>query len=162
MEKEFTVFGRKYYVDENGKVVNSYGKTMKSRVAGREYPYFEFRKNENGKKKRKRIYCHRLVAELFIPNPNGLSQVNHKDGNKENSNVENLEWVTPGENQTHSRYTLMNTTGYEDRPVICIETNQRFRSTKEAERATGALCSHICECASGKRKTTGGYHWGYL
>jgi hypothetical protein len=40
------------------------------------------------------FYAHRLVAEAFIPNPNNLEIINHKDGNKLNNNIDNLEWVS--------------------------------------------------------------------
>jgi hypothetical protein len=47
-------------------------------------------------------YVHRLVAETYIPNPDNLPQVNHKDENKSNNEVDNLEWITNTDNARHS------------------------------------------------------------
>jgi len=52
--------------------------------------------------KRKSYFIHRLVAKLFIPNPENKEYVNHKDGNKENNRADNLEWVTRSENEKHA------------------------------------------------------------
>lgn len=53
-------------------------------------------RNKSGERKLRKV--HRLVAEAFIPNPGGLPQIDHKDGNKNNNSVSNLEWVTGEEN----------------------------------------------------------------
>lgn len=63
----------------------------------------------NGHAVKKQKYIHRLVAEHFIPNPDNLPQVNHKDGNKLNNKLENLEWVSIQENVIHAyRHGLIN------------------------------------------------------
>lgn len=59
----------------------------------------------DGHGKRKHHKVHRLVAKAFIKNPSNKPQVNHKDGNKQNNSITNLEWVTDDENKEHQ--TLM-------------------------------------------------------
>jgi hypothetical protein len=57
---------------------------------------------------RKRFFVHRLVAEAFLPNVKKLSSVNHKDGNKTNNCVENLEWISVRDNNRHAFSTGLN------------------------------------------------------
>lgn len=62
--------------------------------------------------------AHRLVAQAFIPNPKNLETVNHKNGNKNDNRVENLEWMSRGDNARHSLYVLGNLKkGSQDPPL---------------------------------------------
>lgn len=106
---------------------------------------------------------HRLVASTFIPNDDEKSEVNHIDGDKRNNKIENLEWVTPKENQCHSRIILGNICGRKNKKIKCVETGEMFLSTGEASRSKGIAQSDICRCANKTRgrKSAGGYHWEY-
>lgn len=76
---------------------------LKPRVDKKGYIHYALKKN----KMTKEYKAHRLVALMFIPNPCNKKQVNHKDFNKQNNFVDNLEWCTNGENQKHSyKYNL--------------------------------------------------------
>lgn len=85
-------------VDVEGNVY-SRGKPLAKRIIGNS-PYLRVRFTINGKTKKYSV--HRLVATAFIPNPNNYKCVNHKDGNKLNNRVENLEWCTYSENLKHA------------------------------------------------------------
>lgn len=82
---------------------------------------------------RKNHYVHRLVAEAFIENPNNYPQINHKDFNRKNNNVDNLEWCTQKQNNQHSSVNMrkpkMNpkksNTG--ERFIIYRESKKEFR-----------------------------------
>ena len=156
--KKVELLDSQYFVDEKGNVLNKYGKKVFQYTDKDGYKYIVLRR----KGKRKKFLIHRLVAKSYLDNPLGHPQVNHIDGNKTNNDVSNLEWVSPGENQLHSRYVLNNVTGFADTPVMCLETGKVYRSTRDAWRDTGVGYSHISECAKGKRKTAGRFHWRYV
>lgn len=94
-----------YLVSDTGKVksIHTYNKSKPHILAGhlgkRGYWVVDF----SVKQKRKNLKIHRLVAEMFVPNPQHKPQVNHKDGNKLNNHVGNLEWVTQAENSVHAK-----------------------------------------------------------
>lgn len=112
--------------------------------------------------KNKKIYIHRLVAQTFIENPNNWPQVNHKNGNKQDNMVENLEWCTRRMNIQHSNRILKHTkVSSKHGRVLCIETKDVFLSTKDVERKTGLCGAAIRRVLCGQTLTSAGYHWTY-
>lgn len=109
----------------------------------------------------RRAMVHRLVAEAFIPNPDGLRDVNHKNGDKSDNRVENLEWVSHSDNMTHSFREL----GQNVRHIVQLDLDnnfiERWNSIVEASEATGICRTDIGECCRGNRKHTKGYKWKY-
>lgn len=107
---------------------------------------------------KKRFSIHRLVAENFIPNIKQLPMVNHKDENKQNNNVDNLEWCT---SQYNSTYNNVNFRRAESRkkPVIAFKNGEylEFGSITEASRILNTNHGNIVMCLQGKRKTVKGY-----
>ena len=89
-----------YYVDDSGKVYSKkYGYLKELKQYPKTHSYLYVALSENGKKHYLRV--HRLVAETFIPNPLNLLEVNHKDENKLNNHVSNLEWCTSHYNKVY-------------------------------------------------------------
>lgn len=127
--------------------------------------------------KTKRVQVHRLVALTFIPNPNNLPMVNHKDESRDNNNVHNLEWCTGKYNsnygtvrkrlsdnaKTSQKHIAQFNSIKKDRSraVLCVETGDRYDSLSEAQKETGISHQNICSVCQGKRVKAGGYTWIY-
>lgn len=123
---------------------------------------------KNGK--RKTFQVHRLVAIMFIPNPENKSEVNHIDGNKLNNSVTNLEWNTTSENIKHAYQTGLsklrkgkNSTLSKTVLQYDLQGNfiEEFEGIREIARQLNINPSSISACCRGKRKKTGGYIWKY-
>ena len=137
-----------------------------------------------------RFLVHRLVATMFIPNPDNLPVVNHKNENPSNNCVDNLEWCTVKYNtnygtcpqrmseahkgktsafkgKKHSKTakckiseTQRGSKNPKAKKVLCVETGQVFDCIADAEKWLGK--SGICSCLKGRQKTCGGFHWEYV
>lgn len=119
----------------------------------------------------KSFLVHRLVAMVFIPNPDNLPQVNHKDENTSNNCVDNLEWCNQCYNSNYgtSKYRISDKlkNGILSKPVEQYCKNGRFimeyPSASEASRVLGLSVSGIISCCNNNHKYShcGGYQWKY-
>lgn len=106
----------------------------------------------------KELACiHQLVAQAFIPNPNGYTVVHHKDHNPSNNSVENLEWISEEDhrkvhgigNKNVYQYTL-------DGELVKI-----WESARSIEREIGFSQGHVSDCCRGRTQKYKGYRWSY-
>lgn len=109
----------------------------------------------------RRAMVHRLVAEAFISNPDELRDVNHKNGDKSDNRVENLEWASHSDNMTHSFREL----GKNVRHIVQLSLDgvliDRWNSITEAAEATGICRTDIGACCRGERTMAGAFDWKY-
>ena len=112
----------------------------------------------------KQYRLHRLVAEAFIPNPDNLPIINHKNEIKTDCRVSNLEWCIHQYNSNYGniKEKINQNASNKNIPIFCVELDQNFESAKQASEELNITRQNIVACCRGKRKTAGGYHWRYV
>lgn len=146
-----------YEVNEDGEIRNAEtGIVFSQHKNNRGYPMVRLTDNDGN---RHTVTVHRLVAKTFIPNPNEYPVVNHKDENKANNKVSNLEWCTAEYNRKYKDAFLKC-----QKPVVAFDDNgnivARYNGANDAAKE-GYSFSKISSCCHGTRKTTGGLHWRF-
>ena len=169
-----------YFISNFGRVFSKKSnKVMKNRVVSKNgYQQITLDNSQ--------LLVHRLVAQAFIPNPDNLPCVNHKDENPGNNDFRNLEWCTYKYNSNYGtnpgRHSKKMLDRYNNDPdwksdcikrlaeiqkkkrkrVVQLDKFNNYLKTYESSYATekdGHLSVHVCDCANGKRKTHHGYKW---
>ena len=132
----------------------------------KQYKYGSYSKVSLSKASRVKTYdVHPLVAKAFIPNPNNYPQVNHKNENRYDNRVENLEWCTAKYNVNYGTH---NQRMFNNMPKYCVVKYDlngnyiaEYLSIKIAARENNISDSNIIKCCKGQRKTAGRYIWKY-
>jgi hypothetical protein len=113
---------------------------------------------------KKTFVLHRLIALTFLDNPENKDQVNHKDGNKLNNCVSNLEWVTNKENQIHKFQNGLGNNNTRKIKQFDLIGNYitEYQSIALAAKSVNISKSSISGVLRNKRKTAAGFIWKYL
>lgn len=140
----------KYTIYEDGTVISNTGRILSiSRDKYRKYPYVSL---VYGRKIVHRS-IHRLLALSFIDNPNNLPEVNHKDGNKANYSLDNLEWISGEGNRQHATELGLhgNLPGEEARNAVLLQ--------KEVDEIRASYKDYIARCKAAGVKRLRGEYW---
>ena len=160
------------YITPSGEIYKDYGNNKffhKAQWLNHGYWYCGITYPEGQRQRRTRI----LVAEVYIPNPNNYPYACHKDDNKENKHMDNLEWGTPSQNtkDAHDRFLLQNDKGWDDSQSIPVcsfnlqgELLKKYGSVGEAYRDLNITKTTILNQCNHKVKTKPrcGYWFRYL
>lgn len=162
--KEIPGYEGRYQVSDHGHIRSLLhnkrsGKFLRQRLNGGGYAIVII----SNRRRRETKYVHRVVVETFIGPIAVNLEVNHKDGNKQNNHLGNLQVVTPSENQKHAYRNGLNKA--HAKPVLQLDSDgrelARFPDAGTAQAALGIERSSICNACNGKLHTAGGFRWRY-
>lgn len=150
-----------YEVNKKGEIRHRVRKqVLKPRLNPGGYAYVSF----NIRGHRKNFAIHRIVAKAFIPNPNDYPEINHKDYNRANNCVDNLEWVNSSQNKQHMflKEENKNCRGKEvEQYTKTGEYIRTFASLSVAAKEMGCTVGALSNCCLGRSKTSMGYQWKF-
>ena len=152
-----------YEVSDKGRVRSlKFGKERILKTGRNQQGYLVVCLCKNGERETYRI--HRLVAKTFIHNPDNLPEVNHKDEDKENNSVHNLEWC---DRKYNINFGTRNKRISEKhlKPILQYTKSGEFvkewRSAMDVQRNIGYLQNNISSCCNGKCKSSNGFIWKF-
>lgn len=135
-------------------------KILKPTISSKGYLRVDLIKNQ----KRKTKYIHRIVLENFIPNVNNFPEINHKDENKTNNSVENLEWCTSQYN-CHYGTRIKRFSDNKKKKIYQFDLDENFirewKSAVDIEKEIGLEKSNIRSCCRGEIRKAYGFIWRY-
>ena len=145
-----------HWQDKSEVIITSKERFLKPNISKR--GYYKVVLCKDGQSQLKNI--HRLVAETFLENPNNLKVINHKDGNKLNNNIKNLEWCSQKENMQHAFKTGL---VKNNKPVRQYKINGEYVKTWKtmSEAMLFLKIYNIDLCCKRKRNYAGDYIWRY-
>lgn len=162
-----------YYISRCGKILSTKFKNkriLSNRLTKSGYVAIALSKNNKSYSR----YIHRLIGLTYIPNPENKLEINHKNGKNSDNSIENLEWVTPSENQLHSYVVLkrkpalkgkFGKDNFTSKKVNQYDLNETFiklwYSIADVQRELNIHRACISMCCRGKTKTAGGFKWEF-
>lgn len=151
-----------YEVNQYGQIRHKTRKhILKPRKNNGGYLYVCFKING----KNKNFAVHRIVANAFIPNPNNCLEVNHKDYDRTNNCVDNLEWMDSSENKDHAMKKKENRTVRGKQVAQYSKDNELitiYPTVTEAAKSLKCSVSALSNCCLGRTKTSQGFIWRFV
>lgn len=149
MENRDSIDIGRYILYRDGRIYSKpYKRFMKPQLNTAGYKCINLNKKQNG--------VHRFIAQAFIPNPDNKPYVNHKNGIKTDNRVENLEWVTPSENNVHALKTGLRKHKILDWQVKVVRLLRKYYPNKytvsKLSSIYGVTRSHISQIALGNER----------